>query len=266
MIVDFCATIGDWPTYALPHATPGGVLHLMDRAGIDAAFVSLTGAMLRFDTQVANQQLASMVEGQRARLWPVGTLDPTLPIWRADLDRAIHEWHFAGIRLHPNYGDYALTDPSVIACAHALADVNLPLFIALHVDEERFQHPALRVPPVAIAQIEALIAASPQTTIVLNNFKAEQAQSLLQSNLLLDNVYFDINAMDMPFDGLTTLVKTCGASRLLFGSQMPFLYPEAAQLVLAYANLTATDVAAIQSTNWQQSTVLSKIAHAQTHA
>ena len=82
MIVDFCAYLGDWPAYELPHRTAGGLLSLMDRCGIGAAFVSLAGGMFRFDTREANEQLARAVEDHRDRLWPVGTLDPTVPVWR----------------------------------------------------------------------------------------------------------------------------------------------------------------------------------------
>lgn len=263
MIVDFCAYIGEWPTYALPHATTDGLLHVMDRAGIDAACVSLTGGMFRFDTQNANEQLAQLLEGERDRLWPVGMLDPTLPTWRKDLQQGIEQWHFAGFRLHPNYGGYSLDDAAVIECAHALAEAQLPLFIALHVDEERFQHPAMRVPPVSLAEIEALIKAAPQTTVVLNNLRVDSAQTLLQSGVPLENLYLDINAMDVPFDGLHTLVTNFGSDRLLFGSQIPFLYPEAARMVLAYANLSATAVQAILEKNWQGSSVLAQLGERQ---
>jgi uncharacterized protein len=258
MIVDFCAYIGEWPTYSLPHATVEGLLHVMDRARIDAACVSLTGGMFRFDTQNANEQLAQMVEGERDRLWPVGVLDPTLPTWRRDFQEGIEQWHFAGFRLHPNYGGYSLNDPAVIECVHALADANLPLFIASYVDEERFQHPAMRVPPVPLAEIETLIKAAPQATIVLNNLRVDSAQTLLQSGVPLENLYLDINAMDVPFDGLHTLVTNYGSDRLLFGSQIPFLYPEAARMVLAYANLPDATVQAILADNWQGSPVLAQ--------
>ena len=107
MIVDYCAYLGDWPTYELPHRTAGGLLSLMDRCGIGAAFVSLAGGMFRFDTREANAQLARAVEGHRDRLLPVGTLDPTVPVWREDVDDGLNRLGLAGFRLHPTYHGYA---------------------------------------------------------------------------------------------------------------------------------------------------------------
>ncbi len=256
MIVDFCAYLGDWPTYELPYRTADGLLALMDRCGIGAACVSLAGGMFRLDAREANQRLAREVEGHRDRLWPIGILDPTVPTWREDLHDGLGALGLAGFRLHPTYHGYALDLPQVLELAGSLADAGRPLFVALHVDEERFQHPAVRVANVPLDAIARFIRLMPPVTLVLNNLKVEHALPLLSSGLSLDRVYLDVNAMDMPFDGLRSLVQAHGAGRLVFGSQMPFLYPEAALMVVAHAGLSAADVDAILETNWHSDPVL----------
>lgn len=256
MIVDFCAYLGDWPTYELPYRTADGLLALMDRCGIGAACVSLAGGMFRLDAREANQRLAREVEGHRDRLWPVGTLDPTVPTWREDLHDGLGALGLAGFRLHPTYQGYALDLPQVLELADILADAGRPLFVALHVDEERFQHPAMRVANVPLDAITRFIRLMPPVTLVLNNLKVEHALPLLAANLPLDRVYLDTNAMDMPFDGLRALVQAHGAGRLVFGSQMPFLYPEAALMVTGHAGLSDNDVDDILERNWQASPVL----------
>jgi hypothetical protein len=64
--------------------------------------------------------------------------------------------------------------------------------------------------------------------------------------------------MDMPFDGLRSLVRAHGASRLVYGSQMPFLYPEAALMVVRCAGLSSEATLAIMEGNWPASPVLSR--------
>ena len=258
MIVDFCAYLGDWPAYELSHRTPEGLLRLMDRCGLGAACVSLASGMLTFDVRESNERLALMVEAHRARLWPLGALDLTTPTWRDDLEDGIGRLGLFGFRLHPNYHGYNLTSPEAVDCAARLAEAGCPLFIALYVDEERFQHPALRVPNVAVDEITQLIQGAPRTTFVLNSLKIEHALPLLESGETMDHVYFDINAMDMPFDGLQSLVNAHGAERLLFGSQMPFLYPEAARMVLEYSGLSSADIHAILEGNWRANPVLAQ--------
>jgi uncharacterized protein len=246
----------------LSYRTADGLLALMDRSGIDAAFVSLAGGMFRFDAREANQQLALAVAGHPDRLWPVGTLDPTVPTWHEDLEDGLGRLGLAGYRLHPTYQGYSLTHPDVQKLAARLANAKCPLFLAHHVDEERYQHPAIRVGEVAVAELASLIQSAPRTTIVLNSLKVEHALALLEAGLPLDQVYLDINAMDMPFDGLGSLVHTHGAGRLVFGSQMPFLYPEAALMLVEHAGLSTADADAILEGNWQTDLVLARLVSA----
>jgi hypothetical protein len=260
MIVDFCAYLGDWPTYELPYHTADGLLSLMDRCGIGAACVSLAGGMFRFDAREANEHLTRAIAGHRDRLWPIGTLDPAVPTWKEDLEDGLGRLGLAGFRLHPTYHGYVLDAPDVLHLAARLGVAGRPLFVALQVDEERFQHPAIRVPNVPVDEIVQLIRQIPVTTLILNNLKVEHALSLLGGGLPLNQVYMDTNAMDMPFDGLRSLVETYGAGRLVFGSQMPFLYPEAALMVVEHAGLSPDEREAILERNWQASPVLARLA------
>lgn len=260
MIVDFCAYLGDWPTYELPYRTADGLLSLMDRCGIGAACVSLTGGMFAFDAREANERLVQAIAPHRNRLWPIGTLDPTVPTWREDLEDGLGRLDLAGFRLHPTYQGYPLDSPEVLNLAGRLADAGRPLFVALYMDEERFQHPAIRVPEVPIAEIVRLIRQAPATTVVLNSLKVEHASPLLEAGQHLDRVYLDVNAMDMPFDGLRSLVETHGVDRLVFGTQMPFLYPEAALMVVEHSGLAPVEIEAILECNWQASPVLARLA------
>ena len=47
MIVDWCAYVGEWPTYELRYRDAAGLLNLMDCCGVDAACVSLAGGMFQ---------------------------------------------------------------------------------------------------------------------------------------------------------------------------------------------------------------------------
>jgi len=236
------------------------VAYVMDRCGIGAACVSLAVGMFAFDAREANERLVQAIARHRNRLWPIGTLDPTVPTWREDLEDGLGRLDLAGFRLHPTYHGYPLDAPDALDLATWLADAGHPLFVALYVDEERFQHPAIRVPDVPIAEIVRLIRQAPATTIVLNSLKVEHALPLLEAGLHLDRVYLDVNAMDMPFDGLRSLAETHGVDRLVFGTQMPFLYPEAALMVVEHSGLASVEIEAILERNWQASPVLAGLA------
>jgi predicted TIM-barrel fold metal-dependent hydrolase len=256
MIVDFCAYLGDWPTYELRYRDGSGLLHLMDRTGIDAACVSLAGGMFAYDAREANERLVREIGERRDRLWPVGTLDLTAPTWREDLEDGLERLGLVGYRLHPAYHGFAPDAPEALAAAEQLARTGRPLFLALYVDEERFQHAALRAPEVPIAGIASLIQAAPRTTIVLNSLRTAQARQLFETGVDLDRVYLDVNAMDQDFEGLRTLVRDHGVERLVYGSQIPFLYPEAARMVVDHSELSEHEIEAILEGNWRASPVL----------
>jgi predicted TIM-barrel fold metal-dependent hydrolase len=260
MIVDWCAYVGEWPTYELSYRDAEGLIHLMDRCGVDAACVSLAGGMFCYDAREANERLCRELAGHRDRLWPIGTVNPTVTTWREDVDDGLERLGLVGFRIHPSHHGYALDAPEVAALAAYLARVERPLFIALYVDEERLQHPALRVPDVAVADLAALIARAPETTFVLNALKTTHAVELYQAGIDMQRVYMDVDAMDQDFEGLRRLVEQFGVGQLVYGSQMPFLYPEAAQRVVVHAGLEEVDVDAIMERNWASSPVLAGLA------
>ncbi|MHB1295793.1 MAG: amidohydrolase family protein [Anaerolineae bacterium] len=249
MIVDLHAYLGDWPTYTLCHRDADGLLRLMDRCGIGAACVSLAGGMFYHDAREANACLCREIAPQRDRLWPIGTLNPCAATWRDDLADGLERLGLHGFRLHPTYHGYRLPEPIVLDLARALAERGCPLYIARTVDEPRFQHPALRVPEVPVADLATLAGASPETTLVFNGLKTADALTLIATGVALDNVYLDVSAMDQGLHALRSLAARCGVGRLVFGSQMPFLLPEAALLVVAYSGLGEAESEAILERN-----------------
>ncbi len=253
MLVDVHAYLGHWPPYSLAASDAEGLIRLMDRSGIDVAFMSNVQALFAFDATAANERLASWAAEYRTRLLPVGTVNLTLANWREDVVADIERWQLAGIRLHPTYHGYSLDSDQAAELADLLAERQLPLFIAIFVDEERFQHPSLRAPNVRIADIVGLIRRSPRTTFVLNNLLPEEALLVLQDrDLALENVAIDITAMDKPFNGLAQVVSAAGGGRLVYGSQMPFLYPEAALALVRENGFAEVDTRAILHDNWRR--------------
>jgi predicted TIM-barrel fold metal-dependent hydrolase len=263
MIVDFCAYLGEWLTWTLHYRSADGLLYLMDRSRVDAACVSLASGMFRYDAREANERLCHQVEGHRNRLWPIGTVNPSVSTWREDVQDGLERLGLVGYRIHPAYHGYTLDSPPVLELAAVLARAGCPLFVALYVDEERFQHPAIRVPDVPIDEIQTLIACAPDTTVVLNSLKTLHASTLFESGIALDRVYLDVDAMDQDFEGLYSLVTQFGVERLVYGSQMPFLYPEAARMVVEYSGLSEADIEAILVRNWRSSPVLARLQHAE---
>ena len=252
MLVDLHAYLGNWPLYKLAVSDAEGLIRLMDRSGIDIVFVSNVEGLFMLDPTTANERLARCVADYRTRLLPVGMVNLGLANWASDVAEQIDRNNLVGIRLHPSYHGYPLVSDQVTELANLLAERQLPLFLATFVDEERFQHPALRAPNVPIGDVIQLIRRAPRTTIVLNNLMVDEAQLVLQEpGLSLDNVAIDIAAMDKPFNGLAQILNRFGSVRLVYGSQMPFLYPEATLALVQENGFGESDTRAILEENWR---------------
>jgi predicted TIM-barrel fold metal-dependent hydrolase len=259
MIVDFHAYLGNWPPYQLGVNDAAGLIRLMDRNGVAVTFVSNVEGAFAFNPVEANERLARWVADYRARLVPVGTLNPSLRNWRADAQESIERWNLAGVRLHPSHQGYALNSDQVTALADWLAERRLPLFLATFIDEERFQHPAMRAAAVPVASIIELIRRALRTTIVLNNLFPEEVEMIWQAtDLSLENVAMDVAALDKPFDGLQNILNRFGSARLVYGSQTPFLYPEATLALVRANGFAETDVNAILEHNWRNYPALAR--------
>jgi predicted TIM-barrel fold metal-dependent hydrolase len=187
-------------------------------------------------------------------------LNPARPAWRRDLEEGRRRLGLAGFRLSPAYHGYRLDSSEAIEAAREVGETGRPLFIASFVEEERFQSPAFAAAAVPAGQILALLQAAPQTTFVLNNLTPEDAIWLEEQAPSLPNLLFDINAMDKPAEGLATLVRRFGPHRLVFGSQAPFLYPEAALALVLTSDLSEAEIEAVLRANWQRHPVLRRAA------
>ncbi len=105
-----------------------------------------------------------------------------------------------------------------------------------------------------------LIRRVPHTLLVLNNLTPEQALRLLQApDLSLDNVFVDVAAMDKEFDGLAKVLGQCGSRHLVYGSQVPFLYPEAPLALIQENGFSDAEIEAILERNGLNHPVLARV-------
>jgi predicted TIM-barrel fold metal-dependent hydrolase len=141
-----------------------------------------------------------------------------------------------GIRLHPNYHGYELTDPVFAELLHVAAANGLIVQLVVSMEDIRTQHPLMRVPPVDLSPLTPVIKSQPSTRLLLLNWwpalRGERIRLLADSG----EVYFDL-AMLEGIEGVARLVEQLPPERILFGSNSPLFYFEAALLKLQESGL-----------------------------
>ena len=230
MIIDVNAYLGMWPFRRLRYNTPEGLLRLMDRAKISSAVVSSSSVLYR-NSHEGNLELAEEIEPYRDRLIPFAVINPSYAGWREDLKECVESLGMKGLRLHPNYHDYRLTEDCASDLIKETVDRGLPVSIALRMEDERQHHWLVRVPPVSTYDLAEAINRFPEATFILTYIHYREAEPILNACPDRENFYIELTSHYLfgayP-NQLQSLVEKMGAERILFGSGMPLKYPEAA--------------------------------------
>ena len=156
-----------------------------------------------------------------------------------------------GIRLHPNYHGYKLDDPAFRELLNLAAARKLVVQLALCMEDERTQHPLMRVPPVDLDPLAEAIQGEPQPLLVLLNcyptFRLETLRKLRSAR----EICFDF-AMVERIGAVNRLAAEVSFPRVLFGSNYPLYYFESALLKVRESGLTEAQAKMVYRENAQR--------------
>ncbi len=230
MIVDTNAYLGYFAFRQLRHNTAGELLRLMDEKGIDKAMVSSASAITYRNTQPANEEIAEEVKDHRDRLIPVAVINPFYAGWQDDLKICHEELGMKGLRLYPKWHNYALSDSCLLDLIHAAAERKMVVSIPIRVEDYRQRSWLMDVPDIPLAEIVDLVKACPQARfILLNGIGYTRSPLGKKDSGLPANYYIEFSRLTATLaDELGTLVSRLGPERVVFGTGMPFKYPDPA--------------------------------------
>jgi predicted TIM-barrel fold metal-dependent hydrolase len=261
-IIDANINLSRWPTRCLPHDDTASLVKHLRSQGVVEAWAGSFDGLLHKDLAAVNERLAHECRGHTGiRLVPFGSTNPISPDWEEDLRRCVEQHHMPGIRLHPNYHGYKLDHPAFARLLKLAAERHLLVALAVIMEDERVMHPLLRVPPVNLDPLAALVAQTPGLRLILLNAlsgwppqggkgkdqvgsRGNELTTLLRSG----EVYVEI-AMLERLGGVANLLKEVPLDRVLFGSHAPSFYFESALLKLKESALSAEQLKALQEGN-----------------
>ena len=251
MIIDTNAYLGSFAFRRLRHNTAAELLELMDEKGIDKAMVSSAGAITYRNTQPGNEELAAETGPHRDRLIPLAVINPFYAGWRDDLKICHEQLGMKGLRLYPKWHNYALSD----RCGRELIDQaterGMVVSIPIRVEDCRQRSWLADVPDVPLGEIVALVKACPKARFVLLNGAGYTGSPLGQKdNGLPANYFIEISRLSaLLADEIGQLVSRLGPDRVVFGSGMPFKYPDPALLKLEVLDASADAKQMIRGAN-----------------
>ncbi len=249
MIIDTNAYLSRWPFRRLAGDEPADFVSRMRKNGVREAWVGSLDGLLHRDIGGVNARLAADCKQHGGGLLvPFGTVNPKLPDWPEDLRRCHEVYRMPGIRLHPNYHGYTLSDPEFLEVLRRAVDSGLVVQLAAQMEDERTQHPLMRIPRVNLAPLAEVVSRVPLLRLtVLNSGRDPQMKQIVAAG----KVYFDI-AMVEGVGGVALLAADISHERIVFGSHFPLFYFQSAALKVREAGLTPAEATSISEGNARQ--------------
>ncbi|MBN2314789.1 MAG: amidohydrolase family protein [Sedimentisphaerales bacterium] len=251
MIVDVNAYLGHFAFRRLRYNTAASLLTLMDAKRIDKAIVSSAAAITYRNAQAGNEELTQDVRGHNDRLIPFAVINPFYAGWRDDLKICHEEFGMTGLRLYPKWHNYELSSSCCRELVEAATERDMVISIPIRVEDNRQRSWLLNVPDIPLEEIVELVKKHPKARFILLNGIGYTGCPLgRKDNGLPSNYAIGLSRLSAVLrDELGQLITNLGAGRVMFGTGMPFKYPDPAFVKMDVLDASDADKEKIYSQN-----------------
>jgi len=222
-MIDVNCFIGAYPFRELPHPEPAVLVRVLEREGIERAWVGHLPTAFHRDVTAGNDALFAALEPHRAVLDPVPAIRPDWPHW----ERALASAHALGaraVRAYPAQWGMGPHDAAMARLAGACGELGVPLVLTTKFEDVR-QRSAIDVSPeLSGAHVRAVVRSDARVDVIVT----AAGRALVEEThwgLTPDErarLRWDISWIwGPPEDHLAHLFRTIGADRFLFGSGWP---------------------------------------------
>lgn len=232
MLIDINAYVGHWPFQQLKYNTCQTLLEQMDTFGVDMAVISNLNGIFYKNTQSANEELIDEIKSDHRfskRFIPFAVINPIYAGWKTDLETCIKKLGMKGVRLHPKYHDYEITDPACIEAVKLARDYGVPVGFDFRMIDSR-QRSWMDIdyvvgtpkPEWTLKNILPIIAAVPDAKYMILNMANNAILSAADMNLLKKTDLL-IDTSGRNITNMNDFLTRYGADKFAFGTHAPIL-------------------------------------------
>jgi hypothetical protein len=223
MLTDVNVLIGGYPFRYVPHPDPDVLVRVLDREGIDDAWVGHLPSAFHRDPTDGNAALLAALAPFAPRLRPVPTIRPDWPRWERGLDAAA-DTGAPAVRAYPPQWGLGPHDAGMTRLALAAGERGMALVLTVRFEDLRQRHPMDSSGDLSAAAIRHLARAGRDVRLVVTTAGREMIEEVHWGLTPEEQgrVFWDISWIwGPPEDHLAKLLRTIGAERFVFGTQWP---------------------------------------------
>lgn len=221
-MIDVAAYIGPYPFRHLPHPDPDVLVRVLEREGLDGAWVGYLPSAWQRDPAAGNAALFKALEPYPA-LRPAPVVRPDWPGWERALEAALGHGA-AAIRAYPMHWGMGPHDPSMRELALACAALGVPLVLTLRFEDLRQRSPLDVAGDLTAAHVRALARTDAALRLVVTGAGRELIEETHWGLTPAEQsrVHWDFAWIwGPPEDHLAHLFRTMGAERFVYGTHWP---------------------------------------------
>jgi hypothetical protein len=222
-MIDINTFIGAYPYRYVPHPDPEVLARVLEREGIESAWVGHLPSAFYRDPTPGNRELYGRLAAHKRTLMPVPTVRPDWPRWQLEL-RAARDAGAPAVRAYPPQWGFGPHDASMRDLALAAGELGMPLVLTVRFEDLRQRHSLDVAGDLSAAAIRALARAGEDVRLVITAAGRELIEEVHWGLTPpeQERVLWDISWIwGPPEDQLAKLFRTIGAHRFVFGTQWP---------------------------------------------
>ncbi len=222
-VIDVNALIGPYPFRYLPHPDPEVLVRVLEREGLDAAWVGHLPSAFYRDPNSGNAQLYTALAPFHRVLRPVPTIRPDWPDWRRSLDVA-REAGAPAVRVYPPQWQLGPGDTRLAELAVACGEARMAVLLTVRFEDLRQRHPLDVAGDLQAAAVRALARVGSGVRLVVTAAGREFIEEVHWGLTVEEQqrVVWDFSwVWGPPEDHLAKLFASIGSERFVHGTQWP---------------------------------------------
>jgi hypothetical protein len=222
-MIDVHTYVGPYPFRHLPHPDPGVLVTVLEREGLEAAWVGHLPSAFYRDPTPGNDELFALLAPHADRLRAVPAVRPDWPAWERTLATVVDRG-VPAVRAYPSQWGLSPDDASMRALCGACGEAGVTLVLTARFEDLRQRHWMDSVPDLSAAAVRSLARGNARTRIVVvaagRGLVEEVHWGLTPPERA--HVFWDISWLwGPPEDELALLFRTMGSERFVYGTAWP---------------------------------------------